>query len=80
MQKKLTLILRNQAEDERDRQALLAKLSELEDRLNHAGRASGSVDVERIGLPFKSVMQVIEFDKQLEEKIVYQELVSYLLR
>ena len=80
MQKKLTLILRNQAEDERDRQAMLAKLSELEDRLNHAGRASGSVDVESIGLPLRSVKQVSEFNKKLEDKIVYQELVSYLLR
>jgi hypothetical protein len=65
MQKKLTRILRNQAEEERDRQALLTKLGELEDRLNHGGRTAASVDMESIGLPLRSVRQVVEFDKKI---------------
>ena len=68
MQRKLTRILMNQEEDERDRRALLAKLGELESNLNQPGPNGGDGDFESIDLPLRSVNEVVDFDRKLENK------------
>ena len=78
MKRKISRILENQEEEERNRRTLLEKIVELEKKIS--GREVENVDPEELGLPLRSVKQVLDFDKELENQEVYRKLLGCKLK
>ena len=56
----------------------MEKIVELEKKIS--GREVENVDPEELGLPLRSVKQVLDFDKELENQEVYRKLLGCKLK
>ena len=78
MKRKISRILENQEEEERNRRTLLEKIVELEKKF--FWREVETVDPEELGLPLRSVKQVLHFDKDIENQEMYRKLIGCKLK